>query len=101
MPWWLGVLGASVVITVNNLFLRSMGFRPGVVLFLLPLLIVAQLGYSYAYGKAPKFLHVWFLGTATLAVLGCAASYIMDRGFTFWNLVGVGCIAVGTYLLVL
>ena len=99
MPWWVGVLGASVVITVNNLFLRSMGFRPGLVLLLLPLLIGAQLGYSYAFGKAPKFLHAWFLGTATMAILGLGASYIMDRGLAFWDLVGVVCIAAGAYLL--
>lgn len=100
MPWWLGVVGASLVITVNNLLLRLMGFRPGVILFLMPLLLGAQLGYSYAYSKAPKFLYAWFLGTATLAVLGFAASYFMDRGITLWNAVGVVCIAVGTYLLV-
>jgi hypothetical protein len=99
MGWWLGVLGASMLITVNNLLLRAIGFRPRVVLLLLPLLVGAQLGYSYAYGHAPKFVQAWFLGTAALAVLGLTASYLMGRTLGLRDLIGVGCIALGSYLL--
>lgn len=100
MTWWLGVLGACVLITVNNLLLRSIGFRPKVIFLLVPLLMGAQIGYSYAYENAPKFLHAWFLGTATMATLGLGASYMMDRGFSLWDVVGVISIAAGAYLLV-
>jgi len=99
MPWWLGVLGASALITVNNLLLRTLGFRPQVTLWLVPLLIGAELGYSYAYGHAPKFVQAWFLGTATMAILGLSASYVMDHGLALRNVVGVICIVVGVYFL--
>ena len=99
MGWWLGVLAASVLIMANNLLLRAIGFRPGIVLLLLPLLIGAQLGYSYAYGHAPKFIQVWFLGTAALSVLGLTASYLTDRTLALSDLMGVGCIALGSYML--
>jgi asparagine N-glycosylation enzyme membrane subunit Stt3 len=79
--------------------LRAIGFRPKVVLLLVPLLLGAQLGYSYAYGHAPKFLHAWFLGSATLAVLGLIASYVLDRQLAWRDVVGVVCIVVGSYLL--
>ena len=99
MPWWLGVLGACVLITVNNLLLRSIGFHPKVSMLLVPLLMGAQMGYSYAYAKAPKFLYAWFLGTAAMAILGLGGSYLMDRGFSARDVVGVLCIAMGAYLL--
>ena len=99
MPWWVGVLGASVLITANNLLLRTIGFRPLATLWLMPLLIGAELGYSYAYGNAPKFLHAWFLGAATMAILGLGASYVMDREIALWDFVGVICIALGVSLL--
>jgi len=99
MPWWLGVVGASALITVNNLLLRVMGFRPWVSLLLVPLLIGAQLGYGYAYGKAPKFQDAWFLGTAAMALLGLGTSYVMDREFAPWDVIGIICITLGAYLL--
>ncbi len=100
MPWWLGVLGATALITVNNLLLRTIGFRPYVILLLAPLVIGANLSYGYAFGNAPKFLHVWFLGAASMAILGLGASYMMDRGLALWDFVGVLCIALGISLLV-
>jgi hypothetical protein len=100
MPWWLGVLVASALISVNNLLLRRLGFRPALVLWLVPLLVGAELGYSYAYSHAPKFLHAWFLGTASMAVLGLASSALLDRSMSVWDGVAVGCIVVGAYLLV-
>lgn len=99
MTWWLGVLGASLLITTNNVLLRAIGFRLRLVLLLVPLLIGAQLGYSYAYGYAPKFIQVWFLGNAVFAVLGLMASYMMDRDLSPRDVVGVVSIAVGSYLL--
>ena len=45
-------------------------------LWLVPLLIGAELRYSYA----PKFVQAWFLGTATMAILGLIARYGMDDG---------------------
>lgn len=99
MPWWLGVLGASALIAANNLMLRRIGFRPALVLWLVPLLVGAEMGYSYAYSYAPKFLHAWFLGTASMATLGLVSSYMIDRTIAVWDAVGVICIAVGAYLL--
>lgn len=100
MKWWLGVLGACILITVNNLLLRSIGVRPKVIFVLVPLLMGAQIGYSYAYANAPKFLYAWFLGTAAMAILGLGASYMVDRGFSLQDVVGVICIVAGAYLLV-
>ena len=100
MPWWLGVLGASALITTNNLLLRTIGFRPQVAPWLVLLLIGAELGYSYAYAHAPKFLHAWFLGAASMAVLGLGVSYVMDPELDLWDVIGVGCIALGGSLLV-
>lgn len=100
MPWWVGVSGASALITTNNLLLRTIGFRPQVTLWLVPLLIGAELGYSYAFDHAPKFLQAWFLGTAMMAILGLGASYIMERGLILRDVIGVGCITLGVSLLV-
>jgi len=69
-------------------------------LWAIPLIIVCQLLFLYSYSKAPKFLLIWFITTAITNSLAFLVGYFVWKEQVSWyNLVGVGIILLGIFLL--
>lgn len=104
MMWILWGVYAAAAVGIINAFFRANPLGLSLWLMLLtctiPTMLGTQLGFVKFYQAAPTFLVAWFLGSALTSVAGFITSILLFHEHpTILNIIGIGCIIFGGYLL--
>ena len=93
MPWYVGTLIGGISLALMNSVKKSIDLNAVNFLYLLPLLIIVQLGFWYGFRHGNNFVVTWFTGSAM-----SASSAILISLFYFgepfrWQ-IGVGVLLI-------
>jgi len=104
MIWFLWGIYAAGCLALVNSFIRANPW--GLSLWAMVLIVTpitalgTQLGFTQFYWGAPSFYAAWFWGTALSSTAGFLASlFIFHEELRLLNLIGIGMILGGSWLL--
>jgi hypothetical protein len=102
--WILAILGGAIGTAVSAAFFRANPLQLGLwtmVLAMLPLTLLTQQAFAFAFNRAPSFFMAWFLGSGLCAICAFLVTFLVFREeeVHFLQAVGIGLILLGAGLL--
>lgn len=100
MPWYYGCFIGGIALATMNTILKNLSITAFNLICILPLLIIVQLGFWYAFKNGSNFVAVWFTGSAMSATSAVIISLLYFKEPFRWQVaVGMVCIIIGQFLL--